>query len=168
LIIVIMGVAGSGKTTIGSLLAQQLGWQFADADSFHSAENIERIRQGIALTDEKRAPWLHAIREAMLQWVAEKRSVVLACSLLKRIYREQLYHGPEAKLVYLKGDYKLIYERLSQRKGHFAGSDLLASQFETLEEPSDAITVDVNRTPEEIVTEIRGKLGLAYNHLAPS
>jgi gluconokinase len=168
LIIVIMGVAGSGKTTIGSLLAQQLGWQFADADSFHSAENIERIRQGIALTDEKRAPWLHAIREAMLQWVAEKRSVVLACSLLKRIYREQLYHGPEAKLVYLKGDYKLIYERLSQRKGHFAGSDLLASQFETLEEPSDAITVDVNRTPEEIVTEIRGKFGLAYNHLAPS
>ncbi len=163
MIVVIMGVAGSGKTTIGSLLAQQLGWEFADADNFHSAENIERIRKGTPLTDEERAPWLRAIRDAMLQWVAEKKNAVLACSVLKQSYREQLYHGPEAKLVYLKGDYKLIYERLIQRKGHFADSDLLASQFETLEEPSDAITVEVNQTPEEIVSEIRARLGLAYN-----
>ena len=163
-----MGVAGSGKTTIGSLLAQQLGWEFADADSFHSAENIERIRRGIPLTDEERAPWLRAINEAMLQRVAEQKNAVLACSVLKQSYRDQLHHGPEAKLVYLKGDYDLIYKRLSQRRGHFAGSDLLASQFETLEEPSDAITVEVNQTPEEIVSEIRARLGLAYNHVAPT
>jgi len=163
-----MGVAGSGKTTIGALLADQLGWEFSDADSFHSPESIERIRKGIPLTDEARAPWLRAIREAMVQWVTEKKSVVLACSVLKQSYRDQLYHGPEAKLVYLRGDYKLIYERLSQRRGHFAHSDLLASQFETLEEPSDAITVEVNQTPEDIVGEIRTRLGLAYNHVAPT
>jgi len=161
-----MGVAGSGKTTVGSRLAEALGWEFADADSFHSAENVEQIRRGIPLTDAERAPWLHAIREAMLHWVAEKKNVVLACSALKQSYRDQLYHGPEAKLVYLKGSYDLIWQRLSRRKGHFATARLLKSQFETLEEPQDALNVDIERSPEEIVEEIRSRLGLAYNRVA--
>ena len=161
-----MGVAGSGKTTVGSRLAEALGWEFADADSFHSAENVEQIRRGIPLTDAERAPWLHAIREAMLHWVAEKKNVVLACSALKQSYRDQLYHGPEAKLVYLKGSYDLIWQRLSRRTGHFATARLLKSQFETLEEPQDALNVDIERSPEEVVEEIRSRLGLAYNRVA--
>jgi len=154
MIILVMGVTGAGKTTIGSLLAQQLDWEFVDADSFHSPENVEKIRQGIALSDADRAPWLRAIRDAILKWIAERKNVVLACSALKREYREELVVGPEVKVVYLKGSYELISSRLRARHGHFA------SQFETLEEPEDAVSVDVSRDPEEIVAEIRRKLAL--------
>ena len=166
MIVVVMGVTGSGKTTVGALLAGQLGWEFVDADSFHPQANVEQIRRGIPLTDEERAPWLASIREAMRHWVDEKRNVVLACSALKQVYRDQLHLDPEVKLVYLKGSYDLIYERLSLRKGHFATAQLLTSQFETLEEPHDALTIDIDRPPEEIVNEIRGQLGLAYNRVA--
>src|SRR5438105_3211431 len=101
MIVLLMGVTGAGKTTIGSLLARQLGWEFVDADSFHSPENVEKIRQGIALSDADRAPWLRAIRDAILKWIAERKNVVLACSALKREYREELVVGPEVKVVYL-------------------------------------------------------------------
>ena len=160
LIILVMGVVGSGKTTVGQLLAQQLGREFADADSFHSAENVEKIRQGIALTDADRAPWLQALRDAIVKWIAERKNVVLACSALKQKYREELLVSPEAKLVYLKGSRELILSRLQARHGHFATEKLLASQLETLEEPGDAVSVDVSGTPEEIVAEIREELGL--------
>jgi gluconokinase len=159
-IILVMGVVGSGKTTIGRLLAQQLGREFADADSFHSAENVEKIRQGIALTDADRAPWLRALRDAILTWIAERKNVVLACSALKQKYREELLLSPEVKLVYLKGSRELILSRLRARHGHFATEKLLASQLETLEEPEDAVSVDVSGAPEKIVAEIRKKLGL--------
>src|SRR2546422_8854097 len=135
MIILVMGVTGAGKTTIGSLLPRQLGWEFVDADSFHSPENVEKIRQGIALSDADRAPWLRAIRDAILKWIAERKNVVLTCSALKREYREELVVGPEVKVVYLKGSYELISSRLRARHGHFATEKLLASQFETLEEP---------------------------------
>ncbi|PYX04789.1 MAG: gluconate kinase [Acidobacteria bacterium] len=158
MIILVMGVVGAGKTTIGSLLAQQLGWEFVDADSFHSAENVEKIRQGIALSDADRAPWLRAIRDAILKWIAERKDVVLACSALKKSYREELVVGPAVKLVYLKGSRDLILSRLRARHGHFATERLLASQIETLEEPQDAVSVDVSGTPEEVVAEIRAKL----------
>ena len=115
MIILVMGVTGAGKTTIGSLLAQQLDWEFVDADSFHSPENVEKIRQGIALSDADRAPWLRAIRDAILKWIAERKNVVLACSALKREYREELVVGPEVKVVYLKGSYELISSRLRAR-----------------------------------------------------
>jgi gluconokinase len=160
MIILVMGVVGSGKTTIGRLLAQQLGWEFADADSFHSAENVEKIRKGIALTDADRAPWLRAIRDAIVKWIAARRSVVLACSALKETYREELLVSPDVKLVYLKGSRELILSRLRARHGHFATEKLLASQLETLEEPEDAVSVDVSGAPEKIVAEIRAKLGL--------
>ncbi len=154
-----MGVLGSGKTTIGSLLAQQLGWEFADADSFHPPENIEKMRSGRPLSDADREPWLKAIHSAISEWLAAKRSVVLACSALKRSYREQLVIAPEVRLVYLKGTRDVISRRVHARFGHFATEKLLASQFADLEEPSAAIVVDVNQAPEEIVAQIRRELG---------
>jgi gluconokinase len=156
-----MGPAGSGKTTVGELLAAQLGWEFADGDSFHSAANIEKMRRGVPLDDDDRIPWLNSIREEMESWDAQSRNVVLACSALKRDYRQRLQINSNVKLVYLKGSYELLRERLHARKGHYAGEQLLASQFADLEEPADALTINVARTPEEIVAEIRKQLGLA-------
>jgi gluconokinase len=155
-----MGPAGSGKTTVGELLAAQLGWKFADGDSFHSLANIEKMARGIPLEDSDRLPWLNSIREAIEQWDAQHRNVVLACSALKRAYRERLLINSNVELVYLKGSYELLRQRLHSRKGHYAGEQILAGQFADLEEPTDAITVDVASTPEEIVTEIRKQLAL--------
>ena len=154
MIVLIMGVEGAGKTKIGELLAQKLGWDFADADDFHSQQNRKKLHEGIPLTDADREPWLSAIREAMLGWVAQKKDVVLACSALKKKYRDALDVGPEMRVVYLKGSYELISSRLEQRTGHFASPSLLASQFETLEEPEDAVVVDASARPEEIVDSI--------------
>jgi gluconokinase len=148
-----MGVVGAGKTTIGMLLAQKLGWQFADADDFHPKENIEKISQGIPLSDSDRAPWLAALHEAIERWNADGRNVVLACSALKRSYRKELQVGP-VQFVYLKGDYDLLSRRLASRHGHFATESILKSQLADLQEPEDAITVRVDKSPDEIVSEI--------------
>jgi gluconokinase len=161
MVIVVMGVTGSGKTTIGRLLAARLGWQFSDADEFHSAANKAKMHQGIPLTDADRLPWLAAIHEQISRWVAAKQNIVLACSALKQSYRRLLWTGPEVRFVYLKGSYDLIAERLRSRKGHFADEHILAGQFSDLEEPSDAITVDINATPEEIASDICRRLGLS-------
>jgi len=159
-IVVIMGVTGAGKTTIGKLLAQRLRWDFVDADSFHSPENIEKIRLGIPLDDADRAPWLRYLHAAIKEWLAEHRNVALACSALKKGYRDQLCVSSEVMLVYLNGSYDLIYQRLRHRQGHFANEKLLASQFADLEEPKNAITVDIDHSPDEVVEEIIGKLGV--------
>jgi len=159
-IVLIMGVVGVGKTTVGSLLARQLGWEFVDADSFHSPANVEKIRLGIPLDDADRAPWLNAIRQAMDQWVAKKQDVVLACSALKKNYREELNGGADVKVVYLKGTYDTIHRRLGLRQGHFATGELLASQFAILEEPEEGIAMDVDQSPAKIVEEIRRWLGV--------
>jgi gluconokinase len=148
-----MGVVGAGKTTIGKLLAQKLGWQFADADDFHPEENIEKISHGISLTDSDRAPWLAALHQAIKKWNAEARNVVLACSALKESYRMELEAG-SVWFAYLKGDYELISRRLSSRSGHFATESILRSQLADLEEPQDAITVTVDKSPDEVVSEI--------------
>ena len=160
MIVIVMGVVGSGKTTVGRLLAQQLNWEFADADDFHPAVNIEKIRHGIPLGDEDRQPWLDRLREAILGWIARGRNVVPACSALKRAYRKTLDAGPEVKFVYLKGSATLIAERLRSRHGHFAGEQILASQLSDLEEPEWALTVDIAATPAQIVDKIRKGLGL--------
>jgi gluconokinase len=152
-VVIVMGVVGAGKTTVGQLLAQELGWHFADADNFHPAANVEKIRKGIALTDADRAPWLAALREAILQWNAHSENLVLACSALKRAYRDELRAGA-VKFVYLKGSRELILGRLRERHGHFATESILNSQLEDLEEPDDAITVPIDRTPDAIVAEI--------------
>jgi gluconokinase len=153
-----MGPAGSGKTTVGELLATQLQWEFADGDNFHSPANVEKMSRGIPLTDDDRIPWLNSIREAMLQWNAQQRNFVLACSALKRSYRELLQINSNVKLVYLKGSFELFRERLRTRKGHYAGEQILAGQFADLEEPADAITIDAAQSPEQIVAEIRKRL----------
>jgi gluconokinase len=159
-IIVVMGVTGSGKTTIGTLLADRLGWKFADADEFHSAANKAKMHAGIPLTDADRLPWLAAIHEQIAKWIAAAQNAVLACSALKESYRQMLWTGPEARFVYLKGSYDLIAERLRIRKGHFADEHILAGQFADLEEPGDALTVDIHPTSEKIVDEICQKLKL--------
>src|SRR5215469_16115492 len=112
MIVIVMGVVGTGKTTIGTLLASQLGWQFADADDFHSASNVEKIRNGIPLTDEDREPWLDRLRETIDRWIVEGKDEVLACSALKRAYRDKLCAGPQVRFVYLKGSAELIADRL--------------------------------------------------------
>ena len=155
-----MGVAGSGKTTVGTLLAQKLGWRFADADDFHSPANVEKIRKGIGLTDADREPWLQSLRAAIVQWIAGRRSVVLACSALKRSYRSELEAGPQVRFVYLKGGASLIASRLEARRGHFANEQILASQLSDLEEPENAVTVGIAGMPSEIAKEIRNKLAL--------
>jgi gluconokinase len=161
MIVIVMGVVGAGKTTVGRLLAEQLGWDFADADDFHPQSNVEKIRRGIALNDEDRQPWLKALRETIACWIAEGREVVLACSALKRRYRQELEVGPDVKFVYLKGTADLIAQRLRSRHGHFADAQILASQLADLEEPQAAATVDIAATPQQIVAEIRKKLCLA-------
>jgi gluconokinase len=155
-----MGVVGSGKTTVGSLLAAKLGWQFADADDFHPPGNIQKISHGIALTDADRAPWLAALRRAVEKWNDEGRSVVLACSALKDSYREELRAG-DVRFVYLKGDARLISQRLHERHGHFASDSILESQFADLEEPRDALVVSIARPPDAIAAEIIDKFKLA-------
>ena len=160
MVVVVMGVTGAGKTTVGSLLAQQMGWEFKDADQFHPPANIEKMSHGIPLDDADRAPWLAAMHDAILRWLANGENVVLACSALKRSYREILCMDPRVKLIYLKGSIELISERVRERQGHYAKADLVSSQFADLEEPEGAITEDVSHTPEEIVTEARKRLGL--------
>jgi gluconokinase len=156
-ILIVMGVVGAGKTTVGTLLAQKLGWQFADADNFHPAANVEKIRRGIPLDDSDRAPWLATLHNAILQWKVEGQNAVLACSSLKRKYRKELVVDG-VHFVYLKGDYELIKQRLRSRTGHFASASILKSQFEDLETPDDAITVEIDKTPEAMVSEIIDKL----------
>jgi gluconokinase len=152
-----MGVVGAGKTTVGSLLAQKLGWHFADADDFHPAANVEKIRSGIPLDDSDRAPWLAALRDAILGWNAERQNTVLACSALKRKYRDAL-STDGIRFVYLKGDYDLIKQRLQSRTRHFASDSILKSQFEDLEKPDDAITIEIDKSPAAIVAEIIAQL----------
>ena len=160
MIVIVMGVAGAGKTTIGSLLAAQLGWDFADADDFHPNPNIEKIRQGIPLTDADREPWLDRLRQAIDHWIAESKNVVLACSALKHAYRSRLCVGPQVRFVHLAGSSTLIAERLRTRQGHFAGESILASQLTDLEKPERAISVEIANTPEQIVAEIRKRLDI--------
>jgi gluconokinase len=160
MIVIVMGVVGAGKTTVGSMLAAKLGWQFADADDFHPPANVEKIRNGVALTDADRAPWLELIRKAIASWCTAKTNVVLACSALKSSYRAELNAGPEVRFVYLKGSASLIAERLHLRHGHFAGESILASQLADLEEPQSAIIADIRQTPSQIVDSIRKQLGL--------
>jgi gluconokinase len=140
-----MGVSGSGKSTLGKALAQKLGWEFFDADDFHSVENIAKMSAGIPLTDLDRAPWLEALNHLLLSTLMDAHCPVLACSALKENYRTRLLAGVEGMaLIYLKGRYELVRSRLTAREGHYMKENLLRSQFEALEEPENAIILDVS------------------------
>ena len=164
MIIIVFGVSGAGKTTVGKLLARESGWHFVEADDFHSAANIEKMRSGDPLTDEDRWPWLDRLREQIEQLLSAGKNAVLACSALKRAYRDRLRVSDEVKFVFLRGDYALVEKQLRSRRGHFMNAALLQSQFDDLEEPQadeHALTVALGRMPEEIVEEIEAKLRLA-------
>ena len=164
MIIIVFGVSGAGKTTVGKLLARESGWHFVEADDFHSAANIEKMRSGRPLTDEDRWPWLERLREEIKRMVATSKNAVVACSALKRAYRDRLRVSDEVKFVFLRGDYALVEKQLRSRRGHFMNAALLQSQFDDLEEPQadeHALTVALGRTPKEIVEEIEAKLHLA-------
>jgi len=158
MILILMGTTGAGKTTVGEILSRELGWEFADADNFHSPENVAQMSKGIGLTDEDRKPWLAALRQKIEQWIAAGNSGILACSALKKTYRDELTVGPEVKWIYLKGTFDEISRRVAARQGHYAKQDLVVSQFAALEEPGDAMIVDVSRSPEEIASEVRKRL----------
>jgi gluconokinase len=164
MIIVIFGVSGAGKTTVGKLLARELGWRFIEADDFHPAANIEKMRNGHPLTDEDRWPWLERLRQQIQRSLAAGENVVLTCSALKRAYRDRLRVSDEVKFVFLRGDYALVEKQLHSRHGHFMNAALLQSQFDDLEEPQsheNVLTIELGRTPQEIVEEIKTNLHLA-------
>lgn len=159
MIIIIMGVSGVGKTTVGTVLAERLGWSFRDADDYHPQANVEKIRHGIPLTDADRLPWLDSLR-GLIRAVGDM-GMVLACSALKQSYRDFLRDGREdVAFIYLKGEKELIEKRLEGRRGHFAGPGILESQLRDLEEPEDAIVIDASRGPQSIADDIIGVLGL--------
>ena len=154
MIIVVMGVSGSGKTTIGSRLADALGCPFLEGDSLHPAANIDRMSRGIPLTDVERAPWLAEVRARMLEAAGRGESLVVACSALREAYRRYLAEGLAVRWVHLAGPEELVRQRLRKRTGHFLKPELLASQIDTLEPPSEAIVVDISLSPEEIVQQV--------------
>lgn len=161
MVVLIMGVSGSGKTTIGRRLADALQWSFVDADSFHSLSNIQKMSRGTPLSDDDREPWLQALRQAIDTWIDAERNVVLACSALTDASRHILIPDSRAvKLVYLQGSFALIQRRLAQRADHFIPQALLASQFLALEEPVDALTLDAACPPDTIVARIIAALSL--------
>jgi gluconokinase len=168
-IVVVMGVAGSGKTTVGMMLADAMHCAFLESDSLHSAANVEKMSHGIPLTDADRAPWLAAIHTRLLDSFRRGESLVVGCSALKRSYRTVLAEGIPIAWVYLKGSAALIRSRLQHRIGHYMKADMLASQFEALEEPSDALIVDVSQSPGAIVEQILAELrGPAHADMAGS
>ena len=163
MIVIIFGVSGAGKTTVGKLLARELGWRIVEADDFHPAANIEKMRNGRPLTDEDRWPWLDCLRKQIEQLLSAGENAVLACSALKRAYRDRLRVSDEVKFVFLRGDHALVEKQLRSRHGHFMDAILLQSQFDDLEQPQpdeNVLTIELGRPPEEIVERIKAKLNL--------
>ena len=158
-ILIVAGVSGSGKTTVGALVAGRLRWRFADADTFHPEANVAKMRSGLPLTDEDRAPWLAAIRAHIDTCLARGENAVVTCSALKESYRQAVISEPaRVKLIYLHGDFALLLQRLNQRQGHFMKEGMLRSQFDALEPPRDALTLDIAQPPEKLVADIRAAL----------
>lgn len=162
MMVIVMGVCGCGKSTVGRALARELGYEFLDADDFHPQANVAKMAKGVALTDDDRWPWLDAVVAAMHERAARGSGAVIACSALKEAYRESLRRGggavDEVRIVYLKGDAATIAPRLASRSGHYMPASLLESQFAALEEPRDAIVVDIRQTTEEQARQIAAAL----------
>jgi len=153
--VIVMGVSGSGKTSVGKALAEHLGWDFYDADDFHPPENIAKMATGVPLDDSDRLLWLAALHDLIAASLKAGRPGVLACSALKESYRQQLLDGNEGVLlIYLKGSYDLIWSRMEKRTDHYMKPHMLKSQFDALEEPVTALTTDISMSVEDIVQEI--------------
>jgi gluconokinase len=159
--IVLMGVSGSGKTSVGVRLSQRLNWPFYDGDDFHPPENIAKMGQGIPLDDADRVPWLAILNNLISEHLSAGKSMLLACSALKRKYRDQLTDGnPGTVFVYLKGDFNLIFDRMGVRSGHYMKAEMLQSQFSALENPKDALVVDISQDLDGITKEIISHIDL--------
>ena len=173
IVVLIMGVCGSGKTVVGEMLAKKLGFEFADSDKYHSAANKAKMQSGIPLNDDDRYSWLMALSQVLDGWLAEGKNGILACSALKERYRDMLINQPErSHVLFLNGSYELIASRLQERQHEFMNPNLLRSQFDTLEEPKNAINLDISGTPEQIVESACQKLAAAEKNkgriLAPA
>jgi gluconokinase len=156
-----MGVSGCGKCAVGEVLARELEWPYIDADDYHPPANVEKMRSGHPLTDEDRWPWLDRLNELMLAQDAKGQSAVVGCSALKQAYRDRLAKGlTDVRWVHLKGGFELIMARLQTRKHRYMPASLLQSQFDTLETPQDALTIDISDPPEVLAGRIRAGLGL--------
>lgn len=162
-VIILMGVAGAGKSTVGRRLANELGWRFVDADDFHPPGNHDKMTRNLPLTDEDRRPWLERLRTSIAEWVATGSGVVLACSLLKAAYRTVVLpdHAHQVRIVYLKASRTLLQRRLLDRRNHVMKADLLDSQLATLEEPIDTLVLDASETPQRLVQQIRSTFDLS-------
>ena len=153
--IIVMGVSGCGKSSVGKLLAEKLGWDFYDADDFHPSINVKKMADGIPLDDSDRAPWLALLHELISSSLKQNQPGVLACSALKERYRQQLMEGNEnIQLVYLKGNYDLIWSRMSTRREHYMQPEMLQSQFDALEEPVNALTMDISGPVDDISLKV--------------
>ena len=156
-----MGVAGAGKTTVGKLLSEELGWPFYEGDGFHPPSNVEKMSRGAPLSDEDRWPWLDEIHSLVERLIDQGQDAVLTCSALKQSYRDRLQQdAAQVEFVYLKGDYNTVWERVLTRTGHFMRAGMLVSQFQAMEEPEDALTVEITQEPRAMVREIRTALSL--------
>lgn len=163
--IIVMGVAGCGKTSVGKGLAERLGWDFYDADNFHPRENVAKMASGIPLDDSDRLPWLAALHDLIACSLKQNRPGVLACSALKERYRRQLLQGNDhVQLVYLKGSYELIWSRMEKRTDHYMKPQMLQSQFDALEEPTNAISVDISMSIDELVQEILRQMKQSFEY----
>jgi gluconokinase len=163
MVIIVWGVSGVGKSTVGELLARDLRWKFYEADNFHPAKNVEKMKAGIPLTDEDRRPWLDSLRQLIERCLDAKENAVLACSALKKAYRDRLRVTGEVRFVFLRASRARIAEQLQRRRGHFMPATLLDSQFIDLEEPmadEHALTVDVEGSPRDVTSLIKTKLSL--------
>ncbi|MET0503583.1 MAG: gluconokinase [Candidatus Binatia bacterium] len=160
MIVVLMGVTGSGKSTVGRLLARQLGWNFLEGDDFHSAENLAKLKRGEPLSDADRQPWLETVRRSIDEAVGRNENAVIACSALKDSYRSMLEIPGQVVFVYLKASLPLIQERLKRRVGHFMNPNLIQSQFDALEEPGTVLQIDAGLAPAAILEVIRNKLAI--------
>jgi carbohydrate kinase (thermoresistant glucokinase family) len=161
MVLVLMGPMGCGKTSIGKMLAERLGWSFYDGDDFHPKKNVEKMRAGIALTDEDRKLWLENLHGNIQHWLRNKQNSILACSALKQSYRDILgVDQSTVRTVYLKGSYELLRKRIEDRHHPYMDKNLLRSQLDTLEEPKDGLTVEISPTPEIVVSTIMNNLNL--------
>ncbi len=160
-VVVLMGVSGSGKTTVGRGFAEATGWTFEEGDRWHPPANVEKMRRGEPLDDDDRRPWLDALAKAIGEWIADDRPTILACSALKQAYRERLSGGrTEVAFAYLKGTQDLVGSRVAARRHEYMPSTLLPSQFAALEEPTGAIVLDIYKAPAELVRTLREAVGV--------